>query len=125
VAITVIARRANEKDANYVYSTTWKHIFLDAMDDILNEKYEAEISYSLGMKYGEILLRKVYTASLPSDQIRTIRIQLEALGLIKAIATTRQSDGETRLGTSWVITDKGRRYMVENLALKTDPTHSP
>jgi len=104
--------------SDHRFISTWQAIFIDSIDDILNEKYEREIGTALAMKYGRTLEPHLEYASIDPEQLRQIRIQLEALGLINAVATKRERNGRSIQGTSWLITEKGRRYMSENLALK-------
>jgi hypothetical protein len=48
--------------------------------------------------------------------IRKVRLQLEALGLIKAISKS----GIAGSVIAWSMTDKGRRYLAEQRAVKAE-----
>jgi hypothetical protein len=88
-------------------------VFLAASDGILAERAEHAI-----LRAGVARLAKANVAELHgSDQIK-LRYQFEALGLIRAIAKIDPTDNEEYI--AWSITDKGRRYLVQEKAVKRE-----
>src|SRR5205807_2404673 len=74
---------ANER---YKYRTTWKEIFLDSIDQILKEVAEGYIVGGVAKLHATkvgVELRKVGGIVADVKDVRAIRFQLEALGLIR------------------------------------------
>jgi hypothetical protein len=99
-----------------------KAIFLGSIDQILKEVPELYIvdnfAKLLAKEIG-IDPNKAPSVEVDANDIKRIRIQLEALGLIKTIPRAKENDGRSYTITTWEITEKGRRYMAENLAQRS------
>jgi hypothetical protein len=101
------------------YKTTWSEIFLKTIDLILNEQPELYIGFSIA----EYLVLRGNTGlksgQLHIEDLRKIRFQFEALGLIRTTVKQQQQQGGGSYSmTVWQITNKGRRFMSERLALQ-------
>ena len=91
---------------------------MEAIELILNERAEDDINSKLAELYlPRVRKIKQLSGKIDTDDIRRVRFQLEALGLIRAISRQRQHQGITYSDIVWTITDKGRRYMSQNLAI--------
>ena len=109
------------------YEVSWSGIFIEVIDLILKEEDETAIGREIAaylLPKGTKMLKspngkEIKSGYLDHRDIRQLRIQLEALGLIRA--TVRQSQregGGSYVNNIWQITDKGRRYMAERLAVQ-------
>jgi hypothetical protein len=110
------------KKANYEYTceTTWKELFLNAIDLIIREAKETEINNQLAGFYlseADSEVGPIHDCSIDRDEFKRIRFQLEALGLIQAISRQFQYNTGPISHIVWTITNKGRRYMSQNLAI--------
>lgn len=100
-------------------SATWSEIFLGVIDSILNEKAETSISNDIARYLLKREEKNLLLPSLNKEDMRQVRFQLEALGLIRAVALQGQRDGGGSYTTTvWQITDKGRRYTSQKLAFQ-------
>jgi hypothetical protein len=106
-----MARKPSARSKGETFKTTWKDIFLAASEGILGEQpepYVADRALKVtGRGFG-----------LSAEDIPKVRLQLEALGLIRAISKTSSIEGRPYSFIAWSITDKGRRYLAQQRAVK-------
>jgi hypothetical protein len=109
------AERAQYK---FKYVISWSEIFILTIDLILSEQSELQIASAIASSLIAKGNAGLKSGSLDTEDIRQIRFQLEALGLIRVTVGQNQVEGSSYTYTAWQITDKGRRYMSQKLAVQ-------
>src|SRR5262249_42336301 len=92
--------------------TTWKDMFLGGSELILSEQAEQEIARHA---VTTLLNRSPLVTEVNPHDVTKVRTQLEALGLIRAISRTHPRGS---IWITWLVTDKGRRYLIQEKAVK-------
>lgn len=109
------------KRAKEIFSVdaSLQDIFLRSIDGILRERSEFDIMDHFATSSHPDQSRVDYLQLMAQlEDIRTVRFQLEALGLIRAVSQSNISEGDTYTIIAWAITEKGRRFVAKNLARK-------
>ncbi len=103
---------------------TWGEIFRRVAPDLEAHPSDAAVNYALGKSVLKIRQPDhKHSVNVESECFKTIRVHLQALGLIKAVysGTTK---GDTAL--FWNLTDAGRRLLVQLRSVKrNDPANKP
>jgi len=104
--------------------TSWREVFLAASEAILEGQHEHHVMLSVVRQLLRASLKSSGDVGVPLDDVdiqhqtvRKFRMQFEALGLIQAIS---KGSGPAPLRMLWSITDKGRQYLVQQMAVKRE-----
>lgn len=107
------------KKQNFEASISWREIFA-AISPYLADYYNES---GVSVKLGYYLAKKETPGLMASDmsiddqQFKTIKIQLEAYGLIK---TERLKTVKGDMAVFWSLTAKGRKMMIENRVIRKE-----
>jgi Domain of unknown function (DUF4062) len=92
-------------------STTWKKLFIAGSEEILSERPEMGIAiHAIAVLTQDTMIFHVDVTDLAK-----LRFQFEALGLIR---TAHKQLGKDGAWLTWSITEKGRRYLLQQKAIR-------
>jgi hypothetical protein len=103
-----------------------KDLFTELFEELVQQTYENKIRTSIAgiwaVADGRIRVGDYCPFTLSYGDTKIVRAQLEALGLIELVAKVHEwtmfQNIQRETLTAWAITEKGRRYMADLLAVK-------
>ena len=119
----VYGQRKVERVEEIAVSVNLGALFVGLFDSVITEPRE----YSLQHVIGDALLRQIGRSTddtrgqVSRETVVKLRFHLEALGLIQAINSENTSNVgvfASRSYIAWAITDKGRRFVAANRAIR-------
>lgn len=113
-----VFRSGDTHKYNFEIDISWKEMFSLISPFIVDYCNEPLVESQLATSLLEKLGKSGSSISIKEQEFKTIKIQLEAYGLIKSeyLKTVKGN-----MATFWSLTPKGKKLMIESRVVRTDP----